>query len=93
MKQLIITLFIAAAALSVKAQAPQQPQPEKSVMVLLPVATVKAVIDRTISLIANSNTAWKDANPVIADLQQINILMVAIKPDTTIKVKPTTKNK
>ena len=88
MKRTIITLFIAVAALTVKAQ--QQPA-EKPAMVLIPVETLKKTLSDAYAVIANSNAPYKDAAPVLNSIQQLYPQLVALKQDTAKAVIPKKK--
>jgi hypothetical protein len=92
MKTLIITLFIAVAALTVNAQV-VQPQPqEKPALVLIQAELLKKTLQDSFTLIANSNVPYKDAAPVLTAIQQLFPQVNVFKPDTA-KTPPTKEGK
>lgn len=88
MKRLIITLFIAVAALSVKAQTQQPQQQEEPKTVLLPINGVRTAVRQIYQLIATSDIPVSKAGPALQTLQQLDQLLVPMVADTTKKQLP-----
>lgn len=88
MKHLTIILFIVLGTLTAKAQ-----QQEKPVMVLVPLETLKKVLEASYQLISQSNTPYKDAAPLLGQIQQLYPQLVEMKKDTAKVVPPKAKPK
>lgn len=98
MKQLIITLFIVVATLSVKAQAPQQPPPKaRPVIILLAdssnLVQLQSVLQFSYQFLSKSSAPANQVEDVKNAIQQLYPMLVPLKKDSTIKVKPNTKAK
>lgn len=94
MKQLIITLFIAVAALTVQAQTPRQ-QPKKPVMILLPdssnLVQLQQILQFSYQALPKSEMPANQVTQVQAGIQQLYPLLVPMRKDSIIKVKPPVK--
>lgn len=102
MKQLILILFIATAALSVKAQALQQPTRPKPVMILLPDSSNLVQLQQVLQfsyqwlpqsaapagVVGQKGTIQVPSTGIVGAIEQLFPLLVPIKKDSTIKIKP-----
>ncbi len=91
MKHLLIILFIVAATLTVKAQAPAQPQrPAKPVWILLPdssnLVQLQQVLQFSFIWLPRSSAPANKVEDFKVAIQQLYPSLVAVKRDSTIKV-------
>lgn len=94
MRQLIIILFIAVAALTAHAQIPGPKIKSNPVMILLPDSSnliqLQQILQYSYQWLPKSQAPSQEVTSLLSVMQQLYPMIVPMKKDSTIKVKPPT---